>query len=151
MFRSTGKPHTILQNCTMRLACQQHAVCVGNAMEAVGHWWRANSIPSCILHNSMEDELLPAIFRWSDTNQDTLTRWYGYENWLSCQSFLFQVGDQKFSAHRIVLAATIPYFQAMFTHDMMESKQDEINMKGIDARYGSLWYYKILYLVWEEI
>ena len=92
----------------------------------------------------MQDELLPAIFRWSESYEDILTRWYGNEHWLSCQPFLFQVGDQKFSAHRIVLAATIPYFQAMFTHDMMESKQDEINMKGIDARYGSLWYDKIL-------
>lgn len=50
---------------------------------------------------------------------------------IRCQ--LFQVGSQKFSAHRIVLAATIPYFQAMFTHDMVEAKQDEINMQGIDA------------------
>ncbi|XP_046329513.2 kelch-like protein 18 [Haliotis rufescens] len=44
-----------------------------------------------------------------------------------------KVGDQKFSAHRIILAATIPYFHAMFTHDMVESKQDEIGMQGIDA------------------
>jgi hypothetical protein len=44
------------------------------------------------------------------------------------------VGDNKFSAHRIVLAATIPYFHAMFTHDMVESKQDEITVQGIEAR-----------------
>ncbi|XP_067928140.1 kelch-like protein 18 isoform X1 [Watersipora subatra] len=44
-----------------------------------------------------------------------------------------KVGDSKFSAHKVVLAATIPYFQAMFTHDMIESKQDEITMSGIDA------------------
>ncbi|KAL3836007.1 hypothetical protein ACJMK2_021462 [Sinanodonta woodiana] len=43
-----------------------------------------------------------------------------------------KVGDRKFRAHRIILAATIPYFQAMFTHDMVESKQDEISMQGID-------------------
>ncbi|XP_063430646.1 kelch-like protein 18 [Mytilus trossulus] len=43
-----------------------------------------------------------------------------------------KVGDRKFTAHRIVLAATIPYFHAMFTHDMVESKQDEITMQGID-------------------
>ncbi|XP_013407609.1 kelch-like protein 18 isoform X2 [Lingula anatina] len=67
---------------------------------------------------------------------------------LSCQAFpvmeairrqgklcdvTLKVSDQKFSAHRIVLAATIPYFQAMFTHDMVESKQDEISMQGIEA------------------
>ncbi|XP_064610470.1 LOW QUALITY PROTEIN: kelch-like protein 18 [Liolophura sinensis] len=43
-----------------------------------------------------------------------------------------KVGEQKFTAHRIVLAASIPYFNAMFTHDMVESKQDEITMQGID-------------------
>ncbi|NXP58081.1 KLH18 protein, partial [Chloropsis cyanopogon] len=42
------------------------------------------------------------------------------------------VGDHKFSAHRIVLAASIPYFHAMFTNDMMECKQEEIVMQGMD-------------------
>lgn len=46
-----------------------------------------------------------------------------------------QVGEQKFSAHRIILAASIPYFNAMFTHDMMESKQNEITMEGIEPGY----------------
>ncbi|XP_031463643.1 kelch-like protein 18 isoform X2 [Phasianus colchicus] len=45
---------------------------------------------------------------------------------------LVKVGDHKFSAHRIVLAASIPYFHAMFTNDMMECKQDEIVMQGMD-------------------
>ncbi|NXF72605.1 KLH18 protein, partial [Sclerurus mexicanus] len=43
-----------------------------------------------------------------------------------------KVGDHKFSAHRIVLAASIPYFHAMFTNDMMECKQEEIVMQGMD-------------------
>uniref|UniRef100_A0A674B0K5 Poly-U binding splicing factor a n=1 Tax=Salmo trutta TaxID=8032 RepID=A0A674B0K5_SALTR len=43
-----------------------------------------------------------------------------------------EVGDHKFSAHRIVLAASIPYFHAMFTNDMVECKQDEIVMQGMD-------------------
>lgn len=46
---------------------------------------------------------------------------------------MLQVEDQSFSAHKIVLASTIPYFHAMFTHDMVESKQKEITMQGIDA------------------
>lgn len=50
-------------------------------------------------------------------------------------SFCPQIGDHKFSAHRIVLAASIPYFHAMFTNDMMECKQDEIVMQGMDPRY----------------
>eukprot|EP00079_Xenopus_tropicalis_P036279 XP_017950050.1 PREDICTED: kelch-like protein 18 isoform X2 [Xenopus tropicalis] len=44
-----------------------------------------------------------------------------------------RVGEHKFSAHRIVLAASIPYFHAMFTNDMVECKQDEIVMQGMDA------------------
>ena len=40
----------------------------------------------------------------------------------------FQVGEQKFSAHRIVLAASIPYFHAMFTHDMLEAGMDSITI-----------------------
>ncbi|CAH0395259.1 unnamed protein product [Bemisia tabaci] len=44
-----------------------------------------------------------------------------------------QVEDQLFTAHRIVLAATIPYFQGMFMHDMLESKQKIITIREIDA------------------
>lgn len=46
----------------------------------------------------------------------------------------FQVDNQSFSAHRIVLAATIPYFYAMFTNDMAESRIKEITMKEIDPQ-----------------
>lgn len=49
-----------------------------------------------------------------------------------------KIGDHKFSAHRIVLAASIPYFHAMFTNDMMECKQDEIVMQGMDPRFLKL-------------
>lgn len=48
-------------------------------------------------------------------------------------SFVLQIDEQAFSAHKIVLAATIPYFNAMFTNDMVESRQQEIKMQGIDA------------------
>lgn len=48
-------------------------------------------------------------------------------------SSYLQADSQSFNGHRIVLAATIPYFRAMFSHDMVESKQKEIVIQGIDA------------------
>lgn len=45
-----------------------------------------------------------------------------------------QIEDQSFSAHRIVLASTIPYFYAMFTHNMAESRIKEITMKEIEPQ-----------------
>ncbi|KAH8330994.1 hypothetical protein KR067_009993 [Drosophila pandora] len=46
-----------------------------------------------------------------------------------CDVTLKVVEDQTFSAHRVVLAATIPYFYAMFTNNMAESRIKEITMK----------------------
>ncbi|XP_021962419.2 kelch-like protein 18 isoform X3 [Folsomia candida] len=43
-----------------------------------------------------------------------------------------KVDESVIQAHRIVLAATIPYFHAMFTNDMIESKQNEVTLKGLD-------------------
>lgn len=40
--------------------------------------------------------------------------------------------DHKYTAHRIVLASSIPYFNAMFLHDLIESKQDVITINNID-------------------
>jgi len=42
------------------------------------------------------------------------------------------VGTHTFKAHRIVLAATVPYFRAMFTHDMIEANQSEIKIHTVD-------------------
>jgi len=43
-----------------------------------------------------------------------------------------KVGMKNISAHRIVLAATVPYFYAMFLNDMREAKQQEIDISCID-------------------
>ena len=46
-----------------------------------------------------------------------------------------KVGEEIFSAHRIVLAASSDYFHAMFAHGMKESNQEVIELKdeGISA------------------
>ena len=36
------------------------------------------------------------------------------------------------SAHKVILAASIPYFRSMFTSDMLESSQKDVSLKGVD-------------------
>lgn len=43
------------------------------------------------------------------------------------------VSGQEIQAHRLVLAASSQYFYSMFVRDMMESRQDRIELKGVDA------------------
>lgn len=45
---------------------------------------------------------------------------------------LLKIGDQSINAHRVVLAAASPYFLAMFTGDMLESRQREVPLYGLE-------------------
>lgn len=47
---------------------------------------------------------------------------------------IITVDNMSFSAHKVVLAATIPYFYAMFMNDMREKSEKEIKMKEIEAQ-----------------
>lgn len=42
------------------------------------------------------------------------------------------VGDQEFPAHKVILAACSPYFNAMFSNHHAESRQDKIALNGIE-------------------
>ena len=44
------------------------------------------------------------------------------------------IQDKKFSCHKNVLAATSPYFKAMFTTDLNESRQDTIIIYEVDSK-----------------
>ena len=41
-------------------------------------------------------------------------------------------GNHTYQAHRIVLAAAIPYFRAMFLNDMMEASMNEIRIHTVE-------------------
>lgn len=42
------------------------------------------------------------------------------------------VGGSRVYAHKIILSASSPYFRAMFTGELAESKQDKITIRDID-------------------
>uniref|UniRef100_A0A8C3FXJ2 Kelch-like family member 40a n=1 Tax=Cyclopterus lumpus TaxID=8103 RepID=A0A8C3FXJ2_CYCLU len=45
---------------------------------------------------------------------------------------VLQIQDQKFPCHRLVLAASSPFFKAMFLSDLEESKKREIVLKDVE-------------------
>ncbi|XP_066285893.1 kelch-like protein 12 [Branchiostoma lanceolatum] len=49
------------------------------------------------------------------------------------QDVVLKVEDRRFPCHRLVLSAASPYFRAMFTNDMAESRQKTVVLQGLDA------------------
>lgn len=45
---------------------------------------------------------------------------------------VLKVAEKEIKAHRVVLAAASPYFNAMFTSDLVESKQEVVNLNDFD-------------------
>ncbi|OON22301.1 BTB/POZ domain protein [Opisthorchis viverrini] len=50
-----------------------------------------------------------------------------------CDITLLSAASRRFAAHKIVLAATIPFFNGMFLSNMAEVNKTEIPMLGLDA------------------
>ena len=42
------------------------------------------------------------------------------------------VGNKQIAAHKLLLASAVPYFYSMFTHNLLESRQDTITLKDMD-------------------
>ncbi|XP_066272324.1 kelch repeat and BTB domain-containing protein 8-like isoform X3 [Branchiostoma lanceolatum] len=49
------------------------------------------------------------------------------------QDVVLEVEGRRFPCHRLVLSAASPYFRAMFTSDMAESRQKTVVLQGLDA------------------
>ncbi|XP_078597326.1 kelch repeat and BTB domain-containing protein 2-like isoform X2 [Branchiostoma floridae x Branchiostoma japonicum] len=49
------------------------------------------------------------------------------------QDVVLEVEGRRFPCHRLVLSAASPYFRAMFTSDMAESRQKTVVLQGVDA------------------
>eukprot|EP00058_Branchiostoma_floridae_P010302 XP_002595790.1 hypothetical protein BRAFLDRAFT_128086 [Branchiostoma floridae] len=49
------------------------------------------------------------------------------------QDVVLEVEGRRFPCHRLVLSAASPYFSAMFTSDMAESRQKTVVLQGLDA------------------
>ena len=47
---------------------------------------------------------------------------------------VLHVGELDIHAHKVVLASFSPYFYAMFTNDLVESRQNSITLKSMDPR-----------------
>ncbi|CAG2064957.1 unnamed protein product [Timema podura] len=45
---------------------------------------------------------------------------------------VLNVGSRKIFAHRVILSACSPYFRAMFTGELAESRQTEVTIRDID-------------------
>ncbi|XP_078572318.1 kelch repeat and BTB domain-containing protein 2-like isoform X2 [Branchiostoma floridae x Branchiostoma japonicum] len=49
------------------------------------------------------------------------------------QDVVLEVEGRRFPCHRLVLSAASPYFRAMFTSDMAESRQKTVVLQGLDS------------------
>ncbi|XP_037094385.1 kelch-like protein diablo [Pollicipes pollicipes] len=45
---------------------------------------------------------------------------------------VLRVGEQRFPAHKCVLASASPYFKAMFTSQLKESQDEEVTLNGLE-------------------
>ncbi|KAI9579963.1 kelch-like protein 18 [Glossina fuscipes] len=84
------------------------------------------------LGESLEDEQKFVIYKYDDLFSESFPLMKEIRRLGKLTDVTLKVEEQTFSAHRIVLASTIPYFYAMFTNNMAESRIKEITMKEIE-------------------
>ncbi|XP_042638854.1 kelch-like protein 4 [Orycteropus afer afer] len=64
--------------------------------------------------------------------EQTLRKMENYLKEKQLCDVLLIAGHLRIPAHRLVLSAVSDYFAAMFTNDVLEAKQEEIKMEGVD-------------------
>ncbi|ERE65554.1 kelch-like protein 4 isoform X2 [Cricetulus griseus] len=62
----------------------------------------------------------------------TLSKMQNYLKEKKLCDVLLIAGHLKIPAHRLVLSAVSDYFAAMFTNDVLEARQEEVRMEGVD-------------------
>ncbi|XP_065204021.1 speckle-type POZ protein-like [Planococcus citri] len=92
----------------------------------------------CELKFSCLDSLPTKVFRGHETQStisDNLSKSLG--RLLQSQNFVdvtFSVNGKNFGAHKYILAARSPVFEAMFKLDMQESRLNEVNISDISCQ-----------------
>ncbi|XP_010351212.1 kelch-like protein 4 isoform X1 [Rhinopithecus roxellana] len=64
--------------------------------------------------------------------EQTLRKMENYLKEKQLCDVLLIAGHLRIPAHRLVLSAVSDYFAAMFTNDVLEAKQEEVRMEGVD-------------------
>ncbi|XP_028304852.1 kelch-like protein 5 isoform X2 [Gouania willdenowi] len=67
----------------------------------------------------------------------TFRKMEGYLRSRQLCDVILVAGERRIPAHRLVLSSVSDYFAAMFTSDLLEAKQEEVKMEGVDPE--ALW------------
>lgn len=81
----------------------------------------------------MEPSFSPTPFASKGHAHHLLSKMDGLRRERQLCDVVLQVGQREISAHRLVLSACSQYFCAMFTNQMLESKQEYVTLSDIDA------------------
>uniref|UniRef100_A0A1A8Q2K0 Kelch-like 5 n=1 Tax=Nothobranchius rachovii TaxID=451742 RepID=A0A1A8Q2K0_9TELE len=94
------------------------------------------TLSSCV---SMEPCVCPeeSLFTAFSHADATFRKMEGYLRTRQLCDVILVAGDRRIPAHRLVLSSVSDYFAAMFTSDVLEAKQDEVKMEGVDPE--ALW------------
>ncbi|KAF6090731.1 kelch like family member 4 [Phyllostomus discolor] len=71
-------------------------------------------------------------FQAANHAEQTLHKMENYLKEKQLCDVLLIAGHLRIPAHRLVLSAVSDYFAAMFTNDVLEAKQEEVKMEGVD-------------------